>query len=54
MATQDTAAGKVRWTLAGLTGLVLLYALLLAALAAWAAAVLPSDPRRWLSALGGL
>ena len=54
MGTHATAGKKAGWTLAGLAGMVVLYAFLLSALAARAAAVLPADLQRWFSALGSL
>lgn len=54
METQATAGASVRWALAGLTGLALFYGLLLSALAARAAAVLPADAQRWFTAMGRL
>ncbi len=50
MGMHATAGKKAGWTLAGLAGMVVLYAFLLSALAARAAAVLPVDARGWFTA----
>lgn len=50
METQATTGERVGWTLAGLAGMVLLYALLLSALAARTVSFLPADGRAWLAA----
>ncbi len=54
MEPQVTAGVKLRWALAGLTGLLLVYGLLLAALASRASALLPADARSWVMFCGGL